>query len=936
MMKRFLISVIWFIAFFFLSIFNISISDVSQPQLALPNGQPDARSLAPITSSTKPIKQHDLVLVAALDGTLSLIEVGSWRIIWSFKSGGPIYSSYQSQPNLNADQIVSELLTDFDSYIDFGDDGQLYKLSWGNDIKERLNCTVKDYLLQTPLRENGSIILGDMTTTTFIIDANIGAVRTLKKSAFSPSSPELIMEKNAIILQEGDKKLVKSGITGLETNFQQFTISRMDYMLRAYSEISGELIWNLTFAEFMADYPCQVLESPLQNPLSSDDALGPKYKSDFRKSPACRKSITVLRMHQHGSISVVGLIDGLQSSLLGDRVLPLPAADHDNLPALRPAYSGGPNSVCTDDVLIHSDKKLALPFPDIDGSVATGLPPVCANCLAGPSINEDSNATHNLWPLVLSGFLLLAAGFCIYYYVVGVPADKGNGDSKLKATVTKKRKTRKSVINRNNTGVDKSMNIPGVDKTSGSILNIKTGGGPDGLLDNNGGRSELSLTSFNGFDNGRKIGKLFVTNNEIAKGSNGTVVLDGVYDGRPVAVKRLVQTHHDVALKEIQNLIASDQHPNIVRWYGVEFDSDFVYLSLERCTCSLNDFIYLYSETSEAAMPTADMDSNSMYEYSVQLQQKLGHKRDFELWKRNGYPSLQLLKLMRDVVSGLVHLHELGIIHRDLKPQNVLIIKDKIFSAKLSDMGISKRLDGDMSSLTHHATGIGSSGWRAPEQLLHGRQSRAMDLFSLGCVLFFCVTGGKHPFGDRFERDVNIVKNEKDLFLVENIPEAVDLIARLLDPNPELRPKAMEVLHHPLFWSSDTRLSFLRDASDRVELEDRESESEVLKALEGIASSALGGKWDEKLETSFINNISKYRRYKYDSVRDLLRVIRNKLNHYRELPKEIQETLGSVPGGFDSYFMSRFPRLLIEVYKVIHRYCREEELLGKYFRSSVI
>jgi serine/threonine-protein kinase/endoribonuclease IRE1 len=57
------------------------------------------------------------------------------------------------------------------------------------------------------------------------------------------------------------------------------------------------------------------------------------------------------------------------------------------------------------------------------------------------------------------------------------------------------------------------------------------------------------------------------------------------------------------------------------------------------------------------------------------------------------------------MVSGLVHLHELGIIHRDLKPQNVLIINESSVCAKLSDMGISKRLVENMSSLGHHATG---------------------------------------------------------------------------------------------------------------------------------------------------------------------------------------------------------------------------------------
>lgn len=84
------------------------------------------------------------------------------------------------------------------------------------------------------------------------------------------------------------------------------------------------------------------------------------------------------------------------------------------------------------------------------------------------------------------------------------------------------------------------------------------------------------------------------------------------------------------------------------------------------------------------------------------------------------------------------------------------------------------------------------------------------------------------------------------------------------------------------------RLSFLRDVSDRVELEDRETDSDLLKALENVAPVALGAKWDEKMELAFLANIGRYRRYKFDSVRDLLRVLRNKLNHFRELPLEIQ------------------------------------------------
>lgn len=150
------------------------------------------------------------------------------------------------------------------------------------------------------------------------------------------------------------------------------------------------------------------------------------------------------------------------------------------------------------------------------------------------------------------------------------------------------------------------------------------------------------------------------------------------------------------------------------------------------------------------------------------------------------------------------------------------------------------------------------------------------------------------------------------------------------------RLKAIDVFNHPFFWDSEMRLSFLRDISDRVELEDRENESELLNALESTGAVALKGKWDEKMETAFVNNIGRYRRYKFDSVRDLLRVIRNKLNHYRELPQEIQEILGPVPEGFEGYFSSRFPRLLIEVYNVIYKYCEEEEFFRKYINDNLI
>uniref|UniRef100_A0ACD5U8U7 Uncharacterized protein n=1 Tax=Avena sativa TaxID=4498 RepID=A0ACD5U8U7_AVESA len=447
-------------------------------------------------------------------------------------------------------------------------------------------------------------------------------------------------------------------------------------------------------------------------------------------------------------------------------------------------------------------------------------------------------------------------------------------------------------------------------KKDGTSNSTEIGSASDKESSGTGGSTETLYALPDGLD-GCQIGKLRVHKKEIGKGSNGTVVFEGSYDGREVAVKRLLLSHTDIAQKEIQNLIASDRDPNIVRLYGCDQDDNFVYISLERCRCSLADLIQQHTDPS-----LSDVD-----------------RIDVELWTQDGLPSVQLLKLMRDVVAGIVHLHSLGIIHRDLKPQNVLISKEGPLSAKLSDMGISKRLQEDMASLSHHGTGFGSSGWQAPEQLRHESQTRAMDLFSLGCLIFYCITKGKHPFGEYYERDMNIIKGNFDLFVVDHIPEAVHLISQLLQPKPEDRPTAVYAINHPIFWSPELRLLFLRDTSDRVE---KTTGTDLLNALESIGHEAFGGKWREKLDDGLVADVGRYRKYNFESTRDLLRLIRNKSGHYRELPADLKELLGSLPEGFDRYFSSRFPKLLIEVYKVMYVHCKDEEAFRKYFLGSSV
>lgn len=868
--------------------FSSSIGDVLDSERAgivLTSGLDFTESTRAGGRSLKSFSQYEdsTELVALLNGTIYFKDKISGKILWSFSSGGPTYSSYQAPAKHDSDKEKGPGgLTGF--FLDYGDDWQLYahyKYSGGM----KLPMNIEDFIKITPhMSEDGAVMLGSKKTTVFVVEAKTGRLIRTFKSPDSPSSLQSFEEGSGLHDDlNNNKDLLKSGSSNTA---QVIYILRTDYALQTFGPNSDKVSWSTKVATIGATFLCKDVENP-------SEVFNLSFELDSDTPLSCLSRRIVVQRQDKSQYS--------SGDIHGEDKLPLSAPNLmlTTQPGVEKSLDDHHARMLLAAPSEHGKEMLALPSASAAGEVHYRF---------GMLLMWSTTQSF----ILFVGILLLC--FVLYLSKESFTLEGQLSGTGLKASSSKKKKAKKS--GKNNVSVENGNGIApgeGVNKTLSDLNKLVDGGA-----------------------NGRRIGKLFVSNTEIAKGSNGTVVLEGVYEGRLVAVKRLVRTHHDVAWKEIQNLIASDRHPNIVRWYGVEYDKDFVYLSLERCTCSLDDLIQIYSDSSLNPVYGKDRTSRAAIEHKLRLDSVKGGMQDLNLWKATGHPSPLLLTLMRDMVSGLVHLHELGIIHRDLKPQNVLIIKERSLCAKLSDMGISKRLLGDMSSLAYHATGCGSSGWQAPEQLHHGRETRAVDLFSLGCVLFYCITGGRHPFGDHLERDVNIVKNQKDLFLVEYIPEAEDLISRLLNPDPELRPKALEVLHHPMFWNSELRLSFLRDTSDRVELEDRVSDSDILKALEGIAPTALGGgKWNEKMEPAFITDIGRHRRYKFDGIRDLLRVIRNKLNHYRELPNEIQELVGPVPEGYDNYFASRFPKLLIEVYKVVCKYCREEEWFQKYIKSNV-
>ncbi|KAK3747337.1 hypothetical protein QZH41_017978, partial [Actinostola sp. cb2023] len=167
-----------------------------------------------------------------------------------------------------------------------------------------------------------------------------------------------------------------------------------------------------------------------------------------------------------------------------------------------------------------------------------------------------------------------------------------------------------------------------------------------------------------------------------------------------------------------------------------------------------------------------------------------------------------VIRVTGDVAHAVQFLHSMRIIHRDLKPENIVIQHlDGKDIYKLIDLGYAKQLD----QYSIATTFVGTLRYLAPELLAgNGSYTKTVDYWSLGTVLFECITGIR-PFPDlspvNWHREIG-QKSSKDIHAHYNISDELTFSEEFPELNSLSRcfqDKYVHLLRLLLLWNPTKR-----------------------------------------------------------------------------------------------------------------------------------
>ena len=416
----------------------------------------------------------------------------------------------------------------------------------------------------------------------------------------------------------------------------------------------------------------------------------------------------------------------------------------------------------------------------------------------------------------------------------------------------------------------------------------------------------LSVVGKYRYFNGQPIGSGAFSSVFLAIKDEHTDEQSGTIHCSVFALKRIEKTR--VNPKEIKREVKalmslSNDNENIVRYYGVEdsLDKFFQYICLELMDGDLNEFV-------------TNSDVNKVLKDPVIR-----------------------LQATKQIINGLAFLHEKNFIHRDLKPGNILYSATSKLLFKIADFGLTK----NTSSVTSNRCGVamapGTRCWMAPELLSSrsGEHTQQSDVFSLGLVLHYLLTLGKHPFATENEELPHVVEKRIADFQIQlnqvHHPEAISFFQQLLNKTPSKRVPSKFLQQHPFLWSMTKKIEFLKAVGDHPDVV-RPGKSSYMEQC--LQKTTTGKKvsvvpWPrccselfKSMQTS-TRRMKIRRRYRKTMMIDLIRFIRNAYCHKEERSSRERSTLNN------NVFLRAYPSLVLDVLAVVQHLGYHEE------RSSI-
>lgn len=185
-------------------------------------------------------------------------------------------------------------------------------------------------------------------------------------------------------------------------------------------------------------------------------------------------------------------------------------------------------------------------------------------------------------------------------------------------------------------------------------------------------------------------------------------------------------------------------------------------------------------------------------------------------------PVVKALDCIRQAATGLEYAHQQGVVHRDIKPANLLL--DRTGQIKVLDLGLARIVDEKLPSAEMTSTGtvMGTVDYMAPEQAEDTRQADARsDIYSLGCTLFFLLTG-RPTFEGATVIQRMLAHREADVpslasFIDDATPQLDALFRKMVAKNPAERFQSMAELMTAIGQVHQTQHSLIQPARSATE-----------------------------------------------------------------------------------------------------------------------